>query len=296
MTILLSERKAFGHPGIAPRWTRSAKDAVGTAYADSSRVWFTVARGILNEVYFPTVDRPQIRDLQYLITDGTTFFHDERRHLTSRVEYLAPHGLACNHEPDPDGRYQLHKQIITDPHQPCVLIHTQLETLTTFARKLRMFALLAPHLEGGGASNSGYVAVRAGRETLVAKRAGRGWRSARRFRSSAGHVVTSVGSDGSATDLAENYQLDSEFDAVAEDGNIGFSLTGELDLTEGHEFVLGLAFGETLHHAVTTLSQSLGFSFANHRQRFVEQWARAGRSLAPLADVSEDGGRLYRES
>jgi hypothetical protein len=93
VTILLSERKAFGHPGIAPRWTRSAKDAVGTAYADSSRVWFTVARGILNEVYFPTVDRPQIRDLQYLIADGTTFFHDERRHLTSKVEYLDPQPL-----------------------------------------------------------------------------------------------------------------------------------------------------------------------------------------------------------
>ena len=175
MTILLSERKAFGHPGIAPRWTRSAKDAVGTAYADSSRVWFTVARGILNEVYFPTVDRPQIRDLQYLITDGTTFFHDERRHLTSTVEYLDPHGLGVQiTSADPDGRYQIHKQIITDPHQSCVLIHTQLETQLRFARKLRMFALLAPHLEGGGASNSGYVAVRAGRETLVANK-GRTW-------------------------------------------------------------------------------------------------------------------------
>ena len=53
MTILLSERRAFGQPGIVPRWTRRAKDAVGTAYADSSRVWFTVARGMLNEVYFP---------------------------------------------------------------------------------------------------------------------------------------------------------------------------------------------------------------------------------------------------
>ena len=143
MTMLLSERKAFGHPGIAPRWTRSAKDAAGTAYADSSRVWFTVARGILNDVYFPTVDRPQIRDLQYLITDSTTFFHDERRHLTSKVEYLDPHGLGVQiTSVDPDGRYRLHKQIITDPHQPCILIHTRLETQLHFAGTLRMFALL----------------------------------------------------------------------------------------------------------------------------------------------------------
>jgi glucoamylase len=35
-----------------------------------------MARGVVNEVYYPTVDRPQIRDLQYLITDGSSFFHD----------------------------------------------------------------------------------------------------------------------------------------------------------------------------------------------------------------------------
>jgi len=293
VTILLSERKAFGRPGIAPRWTHSAKDAVGTAYADSSRVWFTIARGILNEVYFPTVDRPQIRDLQYLITDGATFFHDERRHLESKVEYLDPHGLGVQiTSDDPEGRYRLHKQIITDPHQPCVLIHTRLETQPRFAGKLRMFALLAPHLEGGGASNSGYVAVRAGRETLVANK-GRTWlalgASLPFLRRSCGYVGRSDG----WTDLAENYQLDWEFDA-AEDGNI--ALTGELDLTKGHEFVVGLAFGETLHHAVTTLSQSLGFAFADHKQRFIRQWTRAGRRLTPLAEVSDDGGRLYHAS
>ena len=84
VTTLLSDRVAFGHPGIPPRWTRSAKDAVGTAYSGASRVWFTISRGVLNEIYYPTVDRPQIRDLQFLLTDGATFFHDERRHLESR--------------------------------------------------------------------------------------------------------------------------------------------------------------------------------------------------------------------
>jgi glucoamylase len=214
---LLAERKAFGQPGIAPRWTRSAKDAVGTAYAGSSRVWFTVGRGILNEVYFPTVDRPQIRDLQYLVTDGATFFHDERRHLTSTVEYLDPHGLGVQiTSVDPDGRYQLNKQIITDPPQPCVLIHTRLGTQGRFAGKLRMFVLLAPHLEGGGGANSGYVAVRAGHETLVANK-GRTWlalgASLPFLHRSCGYVGRSDG----WTDLADNYQLDWEFD-TAEDG------------------------------------------------------------------------------
>src|SRR5262249_37947739 len=41
MAILLTSRRAFGAPGIPPRWTQSMKDAVGTAYSTASRVWFT---------------------------------------------------------------------------------------------------------------------------------------------------------------------------------------------------------------------------------------------------------------
>src|SRR5205085_4084046 len=102
-----------------------------------------------------------------------------------------------------------------------------------------------------------------------------------------------VGRSDGWTDLAENYQMDWEFDAAL-DGNI--ALTGELDLARGHEFVLGLAFGDSLHNALTTLFQSLAFRFAGHKQRFVEQWSRASRTIEPLAALSTDGGRLYHTS
>ena len=68
MATLLKKHPATGGPGIEPRWTRSDKDGVGTTYSGLSRVWFTVSKGILNEVYYPTVDRPQIRDLHRLQT------------------------------------------------------------------------------------------------------------------------------------------------------------------------------------------------------------------------------------
>src|SRR4051812_41524015 len=113
MPKLLSKNPATGGPGIPPRWTRSDKDAVGTAYSALSRVWFTISRGTLNEIYYPTIDMPQVRDLQFLVTDGATFFHDGRRHLQSSYEYLAPYTLgfritSC----DPDGRYQLVREVI----------------------------------------------------------------------------------------------------------------------------------------------------------------------------------------
>ena len=68
---------AFGAPGIEPRWTSSAKNGIGTAYSSSSRIWFTLSHGIVNEIYFPHVDTPNTRDLQVLITDGETFCHEE---------------------------------------------------------------------------------------------------------------------------------------------------------------------------------------------------------------------------
>ena len=53
----------------------------GDSVFNSSRIWFTLSHGILNEIYYPTIDRPQTRDMEFLITDGETFFHEEKRDL-----------------------------------------------------------------------------------------------------------------------------------------------------------------------------------------------------------------------
>src|SRR5713101_6577762 len=128
MAILRDAKRAFGAPGIAPRWTQSAKDAIGTAYSAGSTVWFTASAGILSEVYYPTIDRPQIRDLQYLVTDGESFLHDVHRHQDSFIEYLDDQGLGVRiTNTDHDGRYSLVMEVIADPHQPCILLDTRLE-------------------------------------------------------------------------------------------------------------------------------------------------------------------------
>jgi glucoamylase len=285
--------QAFGSPGIEPRWTHGGKDGVGTAYAASSLVWFTFWNGIVTEVYYPTVDRPQLRDLQYLVTDGKTFFHEEKRHLESKLENLPGHGLGyrCTNS-DPAGRYAIVKEIITDPHLACVLQHTTLTGDEQFLSKLRLFALCAPHLEVAGCGNSGYVARVAGRTILIAERKGTWLALAATVpfaRVSCGYVGRSDG----WTDLAGNFQMDWEFDN-APDGNI--ALTGELDLTGAREFTLGLAFGNSLHHAVSTLFQSLSTPFAEHKKRYTEQWARSSEGIRSLDESSGDEGNLYRTS
>ena len=293
MATLLKEHPATGGPGIEPRWTRSDKDGVGTTYSDLSRIWFTVSKGILNEVYYPTVDRPQIRDLQYLITDGETFLRDER-HLDNIHHCLTPDALGYRiTNVDPDGRYRIVKEVITDPHQDCVLIHTRLETDDNMLANLRLFALLAPHLEVGGRGNNGNVAQTNWGKVLTAHK-GETWlvlaASVPFLRCSCGYVGTTDGWQ----DLAQDFRMDWEFYS-ASDGNI--ALTGELDIRQSQEFVLALGFSDSLHHALVTVAQALGTSFASHKTRFIEQWQRAGRHLLPAKEqAAGDGGSLYHVS
>ncbi|WP_292863951.1 hypothetical protein [Nostoc sp. LPT] len=158
MVKIIGQAEAFGSPGIEPRWTQANKDGVGTAYSTSSRVWFTIWNGIVTEIYHPTVDRPQIRDLQYLISDGKSFFHEEKRHLESKMEPMWTHSLGYRiTNSDPQGRYAVIKEVIADPHLSCILQHTKLTGEDDFISQLHLYTLCAPHLEVGGMGNNGYA-------------------------------------------------------------------------------------------------------------------------------------------
>ncbi|MGW8285209.1 MAG: glycoside hydrolase family 15 protein [Candidatus Deferrimicrobiaceae bacterium] len=289
-----SDRKeAFGGPGIPPRWTHAAKEGVGTAYASSSRLWFTLWNGIVTEVYYPTVDRPQLRDLQFLVTDGESFFHEEKRHLRSMTERLSRHVLGYRiTNSDTEGRYSLVKEVLSDPHLPCLLVNTILSGEEPFLKRLRLYALCAPHLGMGGWGNNARVMEVAGRKILTAEKDGVWLALAATVpfsRLSCGYVGQSDG----WTDLAVDYRMDWEFDR-ATDGNL--ALTGELDLADRREFTVGLAFGDGLHSAATTLLESLAVPFGRHRERFAEQWNRSCRRILPLEKAASDGGDLYHGS
>ena len=78
-----------GSPGIAPTWTSSAKDIVGCALGPS-RIWFTLGFGIVNEVYYPRIDIPQIRDLGFIVGDGHGFWVEVKRLENYTLRLLAP--------------------------------------------------------------------------------------------------------------------------------------------------------------------------------------------------------------
>ena len=144
----------------------------------------------------------------------------------------------------------------------------------------------------GGWGNNARVVEIAGRKILTAEKDGI-WLALGATvpfsRLSCGYVGQSDG----WTDLSADYRMEWEFDR-ATDGNI--ALTGELDLGDRREFTMGLAFGDGLHNAATTLLESLAVPFGEHRDRFSDQWNRSCRRILPLEKAASDGGDLYHGS
>ena len=283
---------AFGAPGLPPRWTSSQKDAVATAYSAASRVWFTVSHGTLNEVYFPTIDRPQVRDMELLFTDESTFFHEEKRDFEYDFHYADPDApIVRVRASDLDGRYTVTKEFISDPHHPVVLMNVKIEGEEDLLSRLKCYVLLAPHLDGGGAGNSARCLDLAGKRTLLAWKNGTSLAMTSNVgfsRSSCGYVGTSDGYQ----DLAQHMRMEWNF-GEARDGNL--ALMGEIDVVQHREFTVAIAFGYGHHAALSGLLQALATPYPIHAKRFIEQWHRA-LSPSALAAASTDGGRLMRVS
>ena len=283
---------AFGAPGMEPRWTSAAKDAVGTAYSSSSRAWYTVSHGILNEIYYPTIDRPQIRDMGFLITDGETFFHEDKRDLKHEFAYIDSDALGVRiTSRDSDGRYSLTKEIINDPHYPVVLTQVSIEGKKDLLDRLKVYVLLSPHIEGGGMGNNARIAEVAGKRVAVA------WKNHTSValatdcgfdRASCGYVGASDGWQ----DLRYGFQMDWEFGSALE-GNVG--VTGEIKVHRVRSFTVALGFGEGHHAALSATMGALSKPFEEHLKRFIEQWRRA-ESPRELIAASADGGRLMQIS
>ena len=110
------EKFAFGWPGIDATWTSSAKSGVGTSLNSSSKVWYSINHGILNEIYYPQVDQACTKDLSLIVTDGKEFFSEEKHHTTHHIKHIS-NGVPGYHLTNTckSDNYRIEKEIISDP-------------------------------------------------------------------------------------------------------------------------------------------------------------------------------------
>src|SRR3954467_5270794 len=82
-------------PGALSHFGLARKDCLGTATGRASKVWYTVAGGVLSDVYSPTVDNTDVETMQYVVTDGSTFTDLQSRDTTYTVRSLDSTGMSC---------------------------------------------------------------------------------------------------------------------------------------------------------------------------------------------------------
>ncbi len=285
---------APGAPGVAARWTSSAKNGVGTALSKTSPVWFTLSHGILNEIYYPRVDSACTRDFGFVVTGPDGYFSEEKRDCTSVTHPLddgVPAFSIVNTAKD--GAYRIEKQVISDPARSCVLQQVTFVPLKGKAADYRLTALLAPHLVNSGDMNSGWIGEYEGRTVLFASGRSRylalisdcPWQAV-----SAGFVGASDGWQQLRKDgrILQQYQR-------ADDGNV--ALAGEIDLTGGQRTAtLALGFGQTEYEAAEAATASLNDGFEKARKVYVANWRGWQNGLVALDRDKKDGVNAYRVS
>ena len=164
-------KEAPGHPGYAPHWTSSKKDGIGRSISRGSLVWYTISEGIINEVYYPRIDSANIRDFQFLITDKSGLFEEEKKDCEHEISMMEP-GVPIYQikNTSHQKRFIIEKTILTDPGKDALLIKVKFIPLKGKLDDYQMYAILNPHMKNYGYNNNSWVGDYKGVQMLYAQR------------------------------------------------------------------------------------------------------------------------------
>jgi glucoamylase len=291
---------APGAPGAPSYFDLARKDCVGTATGQGSKVWYTVAGGVLSDVYEPTIDNTNVSTLQYIVTDGSTFTDLQTRDMTYTVA-AGPTGMACTvTATDAQHGYRLVTTYITDPASDTVLMHTQLQALPgsgTNVAGLHLYARLDAHVNGNGGGgsqnaggNTGVIDTSTGSSVPVIDSTNTVTNAVNRdyavptymaLDASVSSPAASVGYAGSASDGLT--QLDAAHALTPYDSAPDGHIVATEDVTPagGSSVTLALGFGRSQASAVATASQSLRQPFGVTALKYVVGWLRYDAGLRP---------------
>lgn len=230
LTILSStelaaqNQQAFGGPGIQPNWSSAKKVVAVSAFEDTqdikSPVYLTAAHGILTEVFFPTVDKGQIKDSQLLVVTDKGEFLQERTDFTHRVVHLDSALVTLENTHAASG-LKISHTLFPHPNKSWVIDRVRVEVPRS---GFRFYLLTNPQLDNTGYHDSAWVTptgfyVQDGATsmqllTTVPMR-----------KKSVGFVGFSDGYQDLVSDQTMNFEFQQ-----ALGGNV--ALTGELDLSD----------------------------------------------------------------
>jgi glucoamylase len=209
-----------------------------------------------------------VRDLQFVVTDGTSFTERETDSTVHTTRLADPHALIYQQvNTEKSGRWRITKTYVTDPDRATVMMDVDFQSLT--GHPYRLYTLYNPRL-GNGASDKLDDSGRSLSDALVAHDStmGSALLAAPGFtKTSSGYLGTSDGWQ----DLNADHTMDWNYEAT--NGNI--VQTGQTALTgvgNQRRLTLALGFGGDEDSALSTARTSLSSGFRAVSGRYAAGW------------------------
>ena len=307
---------APGAPGADPFWAYAGKTGIGTSfeqyqnghYSDEaptgevSKVWFSIAKGMITETMFGLIHQAQIKDMQFVVV-GKDFTVTEADDLDVTIDYLykddkgRPLSLAYKVvSKDKQGRFSLEKHIFTDPDGQSLFVRS---IFNTQLEGVKAYVSVNPYVDNNGLDDFAKTTA----QGLLA------WQdnSYLSLQGAQPFKQTSVGFTGVSDGLDQlktTQQLTQVYKNTGEQsGNV--SLLAELgEIGENSQFDLTLSFGNSeqtsFKQGQATLAKGYQAVLDNYNGKGEALgWQDYLQSLAPLNNMSEqtaDNGKLLYTS
>jgi glucoamylase len=285
-------------PGALSHYGLARKDCVGTARNRTSKVWFSVADGVLSDVYFPTNDNTNVETMQYVVTDGRSFTDLQTRDMTYTVRALDDRVPSCRVTATAkSGRYRIVTDYLTDAARDTVVTRSTLVALKGKLKDYRLYVRFDPNLngnggggDGNGGADGGAVLRRDGHDVLIGSDPVTQTNAPNR--DYAVPVFSALDADrpfkavtngyaGQASDglaqLDAARRLTATHASTSAPGNL--VQTAEVDLGRHGRFTLDLGFGTSAAAAAATVGRSLHADFHALAARYAADWLRYDAGL-----------------
>ncbi|MDE2488363.1 MAG: glucan 1,4-alpha-glucosidase, partial [Alphaproteobacteria bacterium] len=283
-------------------WSYAGKTGIGTAYADygpsraASRVWFSIAHGVLTETMYGLIHQAQLREVSFAVK-GADFLAFEDQDVNTRVAYLktdaAGRPRALDYRivnRDRQGRYTIEKDVFTDPKSDTVFMRV---TVRAGREAVTPYLLADPQM----ASTSGGDEAEASSRSLSAFEGP----DHLAIRASQPFTVAAAGIAG-VSDGWTVLKRKGRLEPAARAGRGDVTLAGQFaPVPAGGEatYDVVLGFGPTDAAAEAAAKASLARGYAKVRADYEGGWADYLAKLGQLPRLSRestDGGKLLYAS
>ncbi len=313
---LNSGGKATDGPGQASGWAYAGKQGIGASYeayknyqhTDKSstgvvsKVWFSLAQGIVTETTYGRIHEAQIRELQLAITGkGWTAF--EATDTVSQIDYIDKDSAGRPLSPayrltntDKQGRFVIIKDVFTDPDHQTLMMRV---TIKALKGPITPYIILDPSMANTSGDDQGDAspyALQAFQGTVALS-----------LSANVPFKAATVGFTG-VSDGIDTLKTQQKLGALNSStkgvkGNI--VLVGQLpDVTTANTYDVALGFGADTKAAAAQAAETLKTGYTGVLARFNgtgkfigwEDYLASLTELKSLIPLSEDNGKLLYAS